>query len=495
MLLYKDFVTRFSHLQLINQIMSLLEWDYLTYLPVGGFSTRAKQIAYLVGLGYDQVTSIDYRNKLEQLVDLESGQPKVEGLTTVEQANLRVWAKDYMHILKLPKSFIEEFSAAKAMAVEVWTQARQTDDFGLFSPWLQKMVNLNKQKIKYIGYKDHPYDALVDSCEPGITTKSLSCIFGDLAPFLSSFVKKIDPSPSPYSDYFRYDFSKEDQMKFNQLLFEVMHISSKYARLDISEHPFCIGSPSDVRLTTNFKGGLLENIFAVLHEGGHALYLLGLPKEEWPMITDQYISFGVHESQSRWWEILIGKSLSFWEYMYPKLQEHFPQLKTLSLDNFYKHINHIYPDCIRIYADEVTYPLHIILRFEIEKQLMEETIKVCDIPQVWNTKMEDLLGIVPKNHAMGCLQDIHWASGSFGYFPCYALGNIYAAQYFEAFESTFPDWKSKVAIGSLKFIKDWLCESIHKHGRIYSIEQSLERVTGKSMSIEPYKAYILRKYQ
>lgn len=494
MSLYKDFVEKFSHVEVITQIRQLLEWDLFTKIPKGGIPGRAKQIAYITNLGHDIVTSDDYGADLKKLVDLESGEPKVGGLTAVEQANLREWAKDYVRLSKLPKTFLEEFELVKSMASDAWLEAKQAADFSIFSPWLRKVVGCHQKMIKYIGYKDHPYDALLNNHESGMTTRVVSDVFSDLRIFLIDLLKRVDGKESPYAAYFEGEFSEESQIRFNKLLLEIMHIDERYARIDVSEHPFCMGYGYDVRLTTNFRHGFTDNIFSVLHEGGHALYTLGLPKTTWPMTTGQDVSMGVHESQSRWWEVMIGRSLPFWEYMYPILQDYFPSFASLSLCDFYKHINHVCPGYIRTSADEVTYPLHVILRFEIEKKLIEEEIDVDDIPKLWNEKMEEFLGITPRNDAEGCLQDIHWTS-YLGYFSCYVLGNIYAAQCFVAFESAFPNWKSQVASGSLQFINDWLYESIHKHGRFYSVEQLLERVTGRTLTLEPYKAYLSKKYQ
>ncbi len=496
MSLYKSFVERFSHLRLLHQIESLLGWDQQTYMPPGAVDIRAQQLAYVAGLAHREATSTAYRHALSEMIDMDTEKIKLEGLSLTEQSNLKLWCKDLKQMIKLPEAFIKAYHTTTATATEVWKKARQRADFVLFSPWLQKIVDLNREKANLLGYVDSPYDALIDLYEPGVTASTLSTIFTDLSIFLSDIVKKTDGKESPYSNYFNHSFAEEDQVGFNQLLLKLMGINGENSRLDYAAHPFCSGiHPSDVRLTTNLDGGLLQNIFAVLHEGGHALYELGLPKEEWATPAGRAVSMGLHESQSRWWEVMIGKSFSFWSYIYPDFQKKFPQLKELSLANFYRHIHHVQSSYIRIYADEVTYPLHIILRFELEKQLIEGTIRASDIPQIWNAKMQELLGITPKNDAEGCLQDIHWSSGDFGYFPTYALGNIYAAQYFNAFSKSFPDWETKIANGSFGFINEWLRTHIHQFGRMYSAEESMKRVTGHSISVEPYKDYVKNKYR
>lgn len=496
MLLYKSFLEKFSHIQLLRQVQRLLEWDQQTFMPCGAIEIRAKQLAYIAGFMHKEATSSAYRYALEEMVDIETGRAKIEGLTLVQEANLREWSRDFRRMAKLPEYFIKEYYTVIATATEVWKKARQASDFSLFSPWLQKVVDLNQQQADLLGYADSPYDALIDLYEPGIVSATLSPIFDDLASFLSPFVKEFDENNNLDRGCFNDSFPQEDQMKFNYLLLETIGIGRENARLDCSAHPFCMGiHPSDVRLTTHLNSGLLENIFAVLHEGGHALYEQGLPKEEWATPSGQFASMGLHESQSKWWEIMVGKSLPFWTYMYPKFQAQFPQFKALDLSDFYQHINHVRPSCIRIYADEVTYPLHVILRFELEKQLIEGSIMVADVPSIWNNKMKELLGVTPKNDAEGCLQDIHWSSGAFGYFPTYALGSIYAAQYFGAFIKSFPDWEAKVAVGSFSFMNNWLREHIHQFGRMYNAAQSIKRVTGYPISAQPYKDYITKKYK
>ncbi|MGI2298749.1 carboxypeptidase M32 [Candidatus Cardinium hertigii] len=496
MLLYKSFVEKFSHVQLLRQIKGLLSWDQQTYMPAGAVDIRAKQLAYVASLAHGEATSSRYRDALSEMVDIETEEIKLKGLSAIAASNLKQWCKDFKRITKLPQSFVQAYYATTTAATEVWKQARGTSDFALFRPWLQKVVDLNREKANLLGYVASPYDALIDLYEPGVTASTLSTLFADLSSFLSAIVKKTDGRGSPYKVSFDHSFPEEAQMRFNHLLLKTIGISGENTRLDCSAHPFCSGiHPSDVRVTTNLEGGLLQNIFAVLHEGGHALYELGLSKEDWATPYGQAVSMGVHESQSRWWEVMVGQSLPFWSYMYPIFEKYFPHFKELSLANFYRHINHVQASCIRIYADEVTYPLHIILRFELEKALIEGTMDVSDVPEMWNVKMQALLGITPKNDAEGCLQDIHWSSGHFGYFPTYALGNIYAVQYFAAFVQSFPDWDVKVREGSFSFMKDWLYAHIHQFGRMYNATESMQRVTGHPISTQPYKDYIRKKYQ
>ncbi|MDD9139660.1 MAG: carboxypeptidase M32 [Candidatus Cardinium sp.] len=496
MSLYKDFIEKFSHIQLLRQIEQLLEWDQQVCMPAAAVEIRSKQLAYLASLLYKETTSAAYRDALEAMIDINTENIKIKDLSFTEAANLREWARDFKRMTKLTKSFIQTYYTVVTKATEVWKEAKKTANFALFSPWLQKVVALNQEKANLLGYTTTPYDALLDLYEPGITTEDLSSLFSDLEYFLLNKVKRTSGKNSPYEVYFEGSFAQADLMSFNQLILDSLGLYNNHnSRVDFSVHPFCMGiHPTDVRFTIHKDNGLLENIFATLHEGGHALYELGLSKEEWATPAGQAASMGLHESQSRWWEVMVGKSLPFWKYFYPKFQMIFPQFKQLALSDFYQHINHIRPSCVRIYADEITYPLHIILRFKLEKQLIEGTIEVDDVPHLWNDEMKRLLGITPTNDAEGCLQDIHWSSGSFGYFPTYALGNIYAAQCFHAFEQSFPTWEENIATGKFSFMRDWLRERIHQFGRVYSVAQIIQSITGTPIAVQSYKEYITQKY-
>jgi carboxypeptidase Taq len=302
--------------------------------------------------------------------------------------------------------------------------------------------------------------------------------------------------PQVDTSFLNQEFSPEVQLQFGRKLLKHLGFSTKNSRLDISTHPFCTGlHPLDTRMTTRtHTDDVMSSIFSVLHEGGHAMYNQGLPVEWAGTPLGEAISLGIDESQSRWWETCIGRSRSFWSFCLPLLQKDFPQLKNTALEPFYKAINKVTPSFIRVEADEVTYNLHIILRFEIEKGLIEGSLKVKEIPEVWNQKMQELLGITPKTNTEGCLQDIHWAMGSLGYFPTYALGNLFAAQFFAVFEKAHPDWTHRVEKGDFAFIREWLRREIHQFGRQYTPNELVQKVTGKDLDESAYLAYLDRKY-
>ena len=269
-----------------------------------------------------------------------------------------------------------------------------------------------------------------------------------------------------------------------------------YTRLDLSSHPFSLAlHPHDSRITTRFvPNAFMSNLFSILHEAGHSFYEMGLPLEQWGTPLGQYVSLSIHESQSRWWETLIGRSFPFWQFFYPHLQKELSFLKKVPLERFYRAIHHVEPSFIRVESDEVTYCLHVILRFEIEKQLISGKLQVSDLPEAWNAKMKELFGIIPPTNTLGCLQDIHWSIGAFGYFPTYALGNLFAAHFFTAFGKEHSDWEKRLAKGDLSFIRNWLKENIHQHGRMYDAEALAKHVTGKPLSAAAYCTYLKKKY-
>ena len=329
---------------------------------------------------------------------------------------------------------------------------------------------MSRKKADFLGYQGHPYDALMDQYEPGITTKEVSQIFSSLRKSITELLKEISKVKQIDNNFLHGKFSPDKQLEFAHRILKDIGYGSEYGRLDISSHPFSSAAhPTDSRITTRIhKTSLLSCISVILHEAGHGLYEMGLPKEHYGSPLGDAISLGIHESQSRWWETRIGQSKPFWQHYLPLLKDQFKgKLDKISLDLFYKAINKVEPSLIRVEADEVTYPLHVILRFEIECALIEGSLNLREIPEAWNAKMKELLGIVPSTNTEGCLQDIHWSMGGFGYFPTYTLGNIYASQLFESFAKKYPAWENKVASGDFHFITHWLHEAIHKHGRRY----------------------------
>lgn len=481
----------------LSGITSLLDWDQETYMPPGGSGIRAEQLKLLAGITHAKRTGKPYATALSKLIDLETGKVIGKDLTDAQHSALREWRRDYLIEKALPKRFVEEFAKLTPQAMHVWRNARTNDTFKQFAPFLEKIVKMSRKKAELLGYKQHPYDALLDNYEHGATTQEVSTLFSSLRTSIVDLLKKSQKAQNVDDSFLFGSFPHDDQMKFGKLLLNAMHYDMSKGRLDLSTHPFSSAChPTDSRITTRIHPtSLISNISVVMHEAGHALYEMGLPEEHYGSPLGDAISLGMHESQSRWWETLIGHSKPFWQHFLPILKQHFKgKLDSVSLDDFYRAINKITPSFIRVEADEVTYSLHVILRFELERALIEGTLAVRDVPEAWNAKMKELLGITPKTNREGCLQDIHWSMGAFGYFPTYTLGNLYAGHLFQGFAKDIPDWETKLAQGELAFIKTWLNQAVHQHGRRYTSKELLQKVTGKPFSSDAYVNYLTQKY-
>ncbi len=466
-------------------------------MPSGSATFRAEQIELLTNLIHTKTTSKKFGNAIEKLIDLGSGEILEENLSTQQKAALREWRKDYLKAKKLPEKFVKEFAKLCAQSLKPWTSAKQDNAFNRFAPFLERLVDKCREKAEILGYQDHPYDALLNEYEPGTTKKDITALFNVLKPPIVDLVSKIASEPTINNKFLLGKFSANKQMEFIKVVMSAMGLNTSFDRLDFSSHPFSLAlHPSDSRMTTRIHPKMLmESILSAIHEGGHSLYEMGLPQEHYGSPLCQHVSLGIHESQSRWWETLIGRSRPFWEHFFPIIKPLFSgKLKDVTLNTFYRGINKVEPGPIRIEADEVSYNLHIVVRFELECLLMDGSLSIRDLPDAWNEKMQQYLGVTPKNNAEGCLQDIHWAFGLIGYFPTYTLGNLYASQFFSTFEEKFPSWGKSVAKGDLLFVKEWLNTNIHRHGKKYSASQLAKHVTGKTLSSQHFIDYLTAKY-
>ena len=485
-----------KHARILQGIVAILDWDQETYMPSGAAMIRAEQFKTMAGIIHREKTGRKFSNALSKLIDIRTGAIKGKELAQPQTAALKEWHRDYLHDTALPAKFVEEFAKVTSQAVIAWRHAKTQNAFQHFAPFLDKIVVLNRKKADLLGYQEHPYDALLDLYEPGIKTKEVSTLFSKLSVQLTPWIKKM--AQKSIDDRFLFGkWDHDKQIAFGHQLLDALGYDRDKGRLDLSAHPFSSAShPTHSRITTRIHPtALMSNISATLHEAGHALYEMGLPLEQYGSPLGEARSLGIHESQSRWWETRIGLSKPFWQYFFPLLRETFKgQLETITLDAFYRAINKVEPSLIRIDADEVTYPLHVILRFELEKALIEGTLNIRELPEAWNAKMTESFGITPSTNAEGCLQDIHWSMGAFGYFPTYTLGNLYAAHLFEAFAKQHPDWEQKVAAGELNFIKLWLHENIYQHGRRYPTQELLQKATGRPFSADAYIHYLRTKY-
>ena len=493
---FENLFKKYKKIVTLNGILNLLNWDLETYIPHGAIGVRSHQVAELTALIHKMKTQPSFKSNLEELINLKSGKIKTKKLTDIQKKTIELMHEDYIKLAKIPSSFIHKISKTTALATNAWADARKKNDYKIFAPYLEKIIDFNIQKANYIGFKDHPYDALVDQFEPKMTTQKLHAFFGKLKPAIKELLNKIQKKPAPDTSFLNGPFPKDKQRALGNILLDHLKLDPKYSRMDESSHPFSTSiHPKDVRITTRIQEDLLSNISSILHECGHAFYDRNLPTEYFGSPICDSTSLSLHESQSRFWEVFIGKNFSFWEFFYPFVQKYFPDsLKNVSLQRFYKAINKVAPSFIRVESDELTYCLHIILRFELELEMLEKKIKPADLPEAWNYKMKTLLGITPKTNEEGCLQDIHWSFGEFGYFPTYALGNVIAAQLFDTYSSFNSSWGKDLEKGKLDSIKGWLKTNIHSHGRYYSMDEIVKMTTKKPLSITAYIQYLNKKY-
>lgn len=479
-----------------HSILALLHWDQETFMPPGAIVARSEQISLLSAHIHELKTSKKQKNLIEKLVSISTGRIKVKGLSSREKAAIREWRCDYFRMKKLPTPFVKQFSQITSEASQIWQSAKKESNFKFFAPFLNRILEMVREKAAIYGYAEHPYDALLACYEPCMTSAKLQKIFTPLRKELTRLLDQI--RGKSIDDRFLYgSFNPKQQIALGQSLLNALPIEPAYSRLDFSAHPCSTAMhPHDSRITTRLlPNGFMSNLFSILHEAGHSMYEMNLPTEQWGTPLAEAVSLSIHESQSRWWETLIGRSHAYWSHFYPLVQKTFPaKLGKVPLDKFYRAINKVSPSLIRVEADEVTYCLHVILRFEIESALISGDLQVYDLPEAWRAKMKELLGVVPKNDREGCLQDIHWSLGDFGYFPTYALGNLFAAQFFSAFAKQHPDWEKRVSSGDLAFIRDWLKCNIHVFGKQYDSEQLAKRITGKPLSEEAYCRYLKTKY-
>lgn len=477
----------------LKKAAAVLSWDQETYMPPKGAQARAQQLATLSRLAHEFFTSDEIGELLDRL------EPQVRDLPydSFEASLVRVTKRDYEKARRVPTELVEELARATSLGTEAWKEARAQSQFDRFRPHLEKIVELTIQKAEALGYEDHLYDALLDLYEPEMKTAHVKRILDDLREELVPLVKSIAEREPPDDSFLRREFDEQKQWDFGLAVIRDFGYDFEAGRQDRSAHPFTTSfSVHDVRITTRLQRDYLPTgLFGTLHECGHALYDQGIDPqlERTPLASGA--SLGVHESQSRLWENLVGRSRPFWEHYYPKLQQTFPgQLGDIELERFYRAVNRVEPSLIRVEADEVTYNLHIMLRFELELRLVERKLEVKDLPEIWNTKMDEYLGIQPPNDALGVLQDIHWSSGLIGYFPTYTLGNLLSAQLFKSAQRDIPPLIEQIRSGRFQELLGWMREKIHQHGRKFTPMELIQRATGQELQTESYLEYIREKY-
>ena len=492
---YQRLIAEIKQIALLGSCASVLGWDKQTYMPKGGAGHRAEQLALLVGMIHERATAPQIGDYLAEIENSDL----VSDPYSEAAVNVRELRRDYDRAIKLPRSLVEELARVATISQQVWREAREESDYALFQPHLTKILDLKHQQVRALGNGETPYDTLLDDYEPGETTENLTRVFSGLRDELVELVGAIAESgKKPDENILTRTYPIDQQEAFGKIAAAQIGFNFDNGRLDITTHPFCSGiGPGDTRLTTRYNTHhFSESFFSIMHEAGHGIYDQGLNDEYYGTPMGSSISLGIHESQSRMWENFVGRSEAFWAHFYPKVQAAFPDaLSDVSERDFYGAINAVAPSFIRVEADEATYNLHIMLRFELEQALIDGGLKAEDVPGVWNETFEKYLGITPPDDTQGCLQDIHWSGGGIGYFPTYALGNLYAAQFFEQARQEVGDLDAQFAEGVFDPLKNWLTEKIYSQGQRYRANELIEVVTGKPLSHEPLMRHLRAKYE
>ena len=491
---FEELRTRLGEIIDLGAAAAVLGWDQQVYMPPGGAEARAMQLSTLTKTTHDWFVSDEIGQLLE---DLESELAGAD-YDSFEASMVRVTRRLYDRERKLPSELVAELSKATALAHQAWQEAREASDFAQFQPHLEKILALTIQKAEAWGYEDRVYDALLEGFEPGMKTAQVEALFGEVKEGLVPLVKAIAERQDAVDDsLFRQEFDVDKQWDFGIEVVKALGFDFEHGRQDKTAHPFTTSfSPSDVRLTTRLFPDMFKSaLFASIHEAGHGMYEQGFDRNFDRTPLSDSASLGVHESQSRMWENIVGRSRGFWTHWLPRLKEYFPrQLEGIGVEAFYQAINRVQPSLIRVEADEVTYNLHIMVRFEIENLMVEGKVKAAELPELWDAKMEEYLGIRPPNVSDGVLQDVHWSSGYIGYFPTYSLGNLLAAQFYNQAVSEEPGIPAQIEQGEFGTLFDWMREKIHKPGNKYTPSELVEQVTGGPIRTEPFLAYVRAKY-
>jgi len=487
---YENFLKAAKNLADLGHAQALLSWDQETYMPPKGTAQRASSLGTLAGIHHAQLTDDAFVQTVKALKDAE--------LKGDEAINVQEIARIQERALKIPTELVVELNETQSLAHEAWIKAREDSDFGHFAPWLEKVLGLQKEIAERVGYEGSIYNAFLDEYEPHTRAEDVAPVLHALKDRLVPLAERIGATgKKPAAGILDQDFSIDQQEAFGRRVMADLGFDLEAGRLDIAVHPFCSGlSRSDVRLTTRYSVDKMEeSLFGIIHETGHGLYEQGLPEDAAGLPLCSSISLGIHESQSRLWENMVGRGRPFWTYYLPILKEHFPgQLDGVDLEAFYAAVNQVEPSFIRVEADEVTYNLHILLRFELEQALVEDRVSIADLPELWNARMEEYLGLKPENAAQGVLQDVHWSFGLIGYFPTYSLGNLYAAQFFQQAQKDMPGLDDDLAAGRLAGLKGWLNEKVHRRGRRVNAGELVREVTGEELSADYFMDYLEGKF-
>ena len=484
---------------LIGEVMDLrhaadlIEWDERVYMPPGGVDTHGAMSAALRRLAHEKFTSAAVADALEEArVGIAHEDPDSNATRMVA-----VVARDYARATRVPAEFVAEHAAAVSAAQHVWTEARAKSEFTLFKPHLERVIDLKRRYVSFFPPAEHPYDILLDDYEPGMKTADVKRLFDALRQRQVAIIRQVAARPEPPAHFLTVSYPEREVWDFARDVVTAFGFDWSRGRQDKSVHPFATGiGAGDVRITTRWVDGQpLALLFGTMHEAGHGLYEQGVAGEHQRTLLEGGASLGVHESQSRLWENMVGRSSPFWEHFFPRLQARCPsQLAGITADDFCNAVNRVKPTLIRVEADEATYNLHIMLRVELELALIEGALDVDALPAAWNSRMQEYLGLTPPDDARGVLQDIHWAAGLFGYFATYTLGNVIAAQLWRKFGDVHPDRDGEIARGDFAALLSWLRSELHQHGRKFEPQELVQRITGSAVNPEPYLHYLEHKY-
>lgn len=486
---FKDYLEVLAYYE---HVVTQLQWDMQTQTPQKGYDNKVEVMTHFSTEAFRMQTADEYGQMLNALSDEEELKQLDEGMRLTVLRRRKSFEEDK----RIPHDFYEEMVRANAHSEKAWEEAKKKGDFNIFAPHLQKMIDYSKQLAAYMKPDMDVYDAMLDMYEEGIDSETVDRLFTELKEGLVPLLKKIAAKPEPDNSKFKDTYDINKQKEWCAFLLDYIGFDKEAGVMGESEHPFTTGfGPKDVRVTNHYsESEPIDAMYSIIHEGGHGIFEQGV--DECYANTDvERIGFlGLHESQSRFYENILGRNINFWKPIYEKLGEYLPQYKEISLEEFYREINHVVPSCIRTMADEVTYSLHIILRYELEKAIFRQGVSAEELPGMWNDKMEELIGVRPQNDTEGILQDIHWAGGSFGYFPTYALGNIYDGMFLEKMTEDLGDIDNVLAEGRVKDITKWLHDNIHRYGSLRTGGEVIEKVCGKEISAGPILKYFEDKY-
>lgn len=477
-----------------SSVIGLVDWDQKVMAPKKGRRVFAKA----TGTIRTEVFKLSVSTEMGDLLAVLTSPENFVSLNGVTKAKVREYKAYYQKSKSIPADLFQEYSILTAQANDAWEEARANNDFPHYLPYLEKIVDFKRKFAEIYGYEEHPYDALLDEFEPGLTVKRLDPLFAKLRESSVRLLEKIqNRGKRTHDEIFNQSFEIEKQKEFNRFILPIIGFDMEAGRLDETIHPFAqTVNTGDVRLTTRYiENNVRSALFGTIHEAGHGIYEQHVNPEFEESVLQSGASFGIHESQSRFLENMVGRSKEFWNYFYPHLKSYFPkQLENVTVAEFYRAVNTVKPSLIRVEADELTYNLHIMIRYEIEKALISGEIEAKDLPATWNQKMQEYLGITPNTDRDGVLQDVHWSFGGIGYFPSYSLGNLYSAQILRTIQKEIPDFYQHIGNGRFELIQAWLKEKIHQYGKLYTPNELIVKATGEELNAEYLVEYLEKKY-